>query len=78
MGSGDARDRAYSTAARRGLGVSRMYPSPIHEIPALRGQLDGKEYPAARTVAATLLALPTHRFVRDAERSEIAAIVNRR
>jgi dTDP-4-amino-4,6-dideoxygalactose transaminase len=78
MASAEARDRAYRAAARRGLGVSRMYPTAVHEIPALRKHFEGQDYPLARRVAETLLALPTHRFVRDADRSEIAAIVTRR
>jgi hypothetical protein len=47
-----------STAKKRGLGITGMYPSPINEIPRIAHRFAGLTFPAARLVADRLITLP--------------------
>lgn len=73
--SREARDRLYATSRRLGLGLSLMYPAPIHEIDALRGQFDGQRFPRARAVVDRLVMLPTHGWVTERDRRAITALL---
>jgi len=75
MGSRGERDRAHAAAAIRGLGVSRMYPAPINEIPEIRDQFSGQTFPSARLIAERLLTLPTHSLVSDRDRRAICELI---
>ncbi len=57
------------------LGILRSYPITLAEQEELRPILvpDTAPLPGASTLGRTLLTLPTHRFVRDADRTRIAA-----
>ena len=61
---------------RLGLGFSRAYPTPIDDIPELRGYLDGRRFPAARSVADRIFTVPTHPFVSARDRQAIASLLN--
>lgn len=63
------RDRFYTQA--KPLGVSRMYPSALHEIPQIQGQFGGRDYPVACDVASRLVTLPTHAGVEAKDRKTI-------
>lgn len=54
------RDRIASVSKERGLGVVRMYPTPVNEIPEIESEFTGMEFPSARWVADRLLTIPTH------------------
>ncbi|OPY00826.1 MAG: L-glutamine:2-deoxy-scyllo-inosose aminotransferase [Syntrophorhabdus sp. PtaB.Bin184] len=64
-----------STARERGLGITRMYPSPINEIPQIAHRFAGMAFPSARLVADRLVTLPLHRYVRDGDRDEMARLL---
>jgi dTDP-4-amino-4,6-dideoxygalactose transaminase len=64
-----ARDRFYAVA--RTLGVSRMYPTALHQIPQIQEQFQGLDYPRARDVAARLVTFPTHVGVERKDRDAI-------
>lgn len=66
--------RIHEKASRSGLGVTRMYPSPINEIPELHNSIPGN-YPGARRVADTLLMLPTHEYLTYRDIQCISAIL---
>jgi dTDP-4-amino-4,6-dideoxygalactose transaminase len=70
----EGRERLYDRLAARRLGVSRMYPSAITAIPALRLHLAPGVLPCpeAERVAGSLLTLPTHPFVAA---SDLQAII---
>lgn len=53
-----------------GLGVSSLYPTPVSDIPELKAQFHGQQYPGAVTLAQRLITLPVHHYVdeRDVER----------
>jgi len=60
----------------RVLGISRMYPTSVSGIRQIRHHLGGRTFPEADRVAARLITLPTHPFVRDGDRARIVALVN--
>ena len=73
----EARDRLYEGSRREGLGFGRMYPHPVHEIAEIRtSYAGGDSFPVADTVARTLITLPTHRFVNDADRARIGRLLS--
>jgi dTDP-4-amino-4,6-dideoxygalactose transaminase len=66
--SAEERTALLDLARRQGLGVSAMYPSAVHRIPELRDRFRGQRYPGAELLAARLVTLPTHRYVRELDR----------
>lgn len=58
-----------AASERRGLGISAMYPTAIHHIPALRSRFDGQRFPGAEALATRLVTLPTHQYVRAADQT---------
>lgn len=60
LASSDDRDIVLRTSRAGGAGISKMYPTPINEIPKLKATFDGKEFPSARKLAETLVTVPTH------------------
>jgi dTDP-4-amino-4,6-dideoxygalactose transaminase len=59
----------------RGMGISRMYPSPINRIEELKDQFHGKSFPAANSVAERLLTLPTHELLTKKDRRSIIRFI---
>jgi perosamine synthetase len=78
MGSRTARDRVYASAAERGLGVSRMYPTPVNEIPEITDRFAGQSFPSAKLIADRLLTLPTHHLVTEQDRQALCELLERR
>ena len=67
--------RLYSRSQARGLGLSLAYPTPVNEIPELRGAFHGEHFPSARHVADTLLTLPTHQWLSARDKRAIVDCV---
>jgi len=65
--SREMRDKIISCLSKRGLGVSRMYPTPISMIEEIRGNFTGKTYPAAQMLSDRLFTLPIHPLVTERE-----------
>jgi perosamine synthetase len=72
--SAEQRNRLVRIARERGLGVSPMYPSAIHQIPELRDRFAGQRFPGAEALAARLATLPTHLFVTASDRAALRAV----
>jgi perosamine synthetase len=68
------RARLYARSQERGLGLSLAYPTPINEIPDIRGAFNGARFPAARRVADSLLTLPTHHWLSEADKRAIVEL----
>jgi dTDP-4-amino-4,6-dideoxygalactose transaminase len=68
----EAKQRLYSIAKARGLGLSAGYPTPISDIPQVRRLFGGQKFPAARRVAESLLTIPTHHWVSAKDQRAIA------
>jgi dTDP-4-amino-4,6-dideoxygalactose transaminase len=65
-----ARDEAYEMLTAAGLGAGLMYPRPLAEhFPTLGGP-----FPGADALAARLLTLPTHAYVREEDISRIVEL----
>jgi dTDP-4-amino-4,6-dideoxygalactose transaminase len=57
--------RDAALAALRWLGATRMYPTPLQAVPALRPHLVGEtDCPGAQNFCARLITLPTHAGMR--------------
>ena len=65
------RDRIASFSKERGLGVVRMYPTPVNEIPEIESGFTGLEFPSASRVADRLLTIPTHPYLSTADKDAI-------
>lgn len=65
------RDRIASVSKERGLGVVRMYPTPVNEIPEIESDFTGLEFPSAKSVADRLLTIPTHPNLSSADKDAI-------
>lgn len=65
------RDSLHALSQKRGLGLSKMYPTPVNEIKEIRGFFSGKSFPAAKMVCERLVTLPTHPFLTEKDRESI-------
>ena len=70
-----AKEALCARAAALGLGISGAYPGTIQQIPELQDRLAVREYPGAMEVVERLVTLPTHRFVRPADRVRLCQVL---
>ena len=68
------RDAIYALFRERGLGLSLMYPTPVNEIEELKEAFSGQAFPAAKQVAETLMALPTHSLLSETDKQTVCDI----
>jgi len=68
------KQRLYASSQTRGLGLSVAYPTPVSDIPEVRAAIDGRQFPAARRVAASLLTVPTHHWLTPRDKQAIAEL----
>lgn len=47
------------------LGISPMYPAPVHRIREIQDRFGGSTYPSAEKIVSTLVTLPTHPLVSE-------------
>jgi perosamine synthetase len=66
------RERIHSFAQRRGLGVSRAYPTPINAIPEISHLFDGRRFPTAQRVSEHIFTIPTHQWLSEKDQRAIA------
>lgn len=70
------RDEVLRRLERAGLGVTGMYPAPLHRLAGLERLGEGTAgFPRADSIASRLLTLPLHRHVRADDVGRIAAAV---
>jgi len=62
-------------AHEEGLGISKSYPTAIAEIPEIKNQFVGMRFPSAEHVADTLLTVPVHPLLTEADRRRIATFL---
>ena len=74
-GSPQGRERIHSFAQRRGLGISRAYPTPINEIPEISHLFDGRRFPTARRVSEHIFTIPTHQWLSEKDQQAIVECV---
>lgn len=66
------RTRLFAISQQRGLGLALGYPSAVSEIPELRSQFCGQQFPRASRASAHLLTLPTHHWLVETDTQAIA------
>jgi perosamine synthetase len=73
------REKIYLELLRKGIGVSKMYPTAIHRIPGIGPYLaNGDEpFPNADLVASSILTLPTHSMVTQKDLALMVEVINR-
>ena len=71
------RERLCAQSRERGLGIGLMYPTAINEIPELRGQFKGQQFPVAQDIAKRLLTVPTHQLLTTRDRNAICELLIR-
>lgn len=79
LADGEARRQALKALNAAGIGATGSYPTSIADIPALRGVTADARAPltGGRSVASTILTLPTHPHVSDVDLERIADILER-
>ena len=60
-----------------GLGVSALYPAPVSDIPELKAQFQGQQYPGASVLADRLVTLPVHQYVDERDVVRICTMLHR-
>lgn len=71
------REEIYKGLLRAGIGVSKMYPLPLDQIPPLQPYLAGEtnRFPNARFVASHILTLPTHPYLKNGDKETIISLI---
>lgn len=72
----EIKERVFSLSQGKGLGISRMYPTPINEIKEIRDQFSGTVFPFAKEIAECLLTVPTHHLLSKKDREKICRFLN--
>jgi perosamine synthetase len=75
VASARERARIHSLSRRRGLGIGRVFPTPVSEIPQVRSACHRQHFPCARRVAETLLTVPTHQWLTDNDKRALADLL---
>jgi dTDP-4-amino-4,6-dideoxygalactose transaminase len=68
------KQRLYSFSKAHGLGMSLAYPTPVNEIPEVRATVNGRQFPSARKIAATLVTVPTHQWLLEKDKRALADV----
>lgn len=71
---GVSRDQVYQNLRQAGLGASLMYPANLSEIAGCHMPDDRRSYPNAETFASSLITLPTHCHVCEADIEKMKTI----
>jgi perosamine synthetase len=73
------RDKIYKGLLKAGIGVSKMYPSSLDQIPSLGPYLVGEtnRFPKAQFVASHILTLPTHPYLMSSDRGKIISLIRK-
>ncbi len=75
MNRHEDRDRLYALSRKQGFGLSLMYPVPINEIEEIKDHFKGSDFPVAKRMAETLLALPTHPYLSEWDKKNVCQLL---
>jgi len=70
------RKRILNISDKMGLGIMSTYPDSIDGIQELRNSFQGQKFPTAKDHANNLITLPTHSFVTQKDKRQIAALIS--
>jgi len=68
--------RILGRSEQMGLGIMPTYPDSIDRIPELRCYFQDQSFPLAKQLANNLITLPTHSFVTQRDKRQIAALIS--
>ncbi len=73
------RDKIYRGLLKAGIGVSKMYPLALDQIPQLQPHLAGEtnRFPNARFVASHILTLPTHPYLKHSDKERVISLIKK-
>jgi dTDP-4-amino-4,6-dideoxygalactose transaminase len=73
------REKIYSNLIANGIGASKVYPTGIHQIPAVAHHLvnPGGKFPQTDLVASSILTLPTHPLLTSKDLDRITETIGR-
>jgi dTDP-4-amino-4,6-dideoxygalactose transaminase len=73
------REKIYKGLLKAGIGVSKMYPLALDQIPSLLPYLTGEtnRFHHARFVASHILTLPTHPYLRKSDKERIISLIKK-
>lgn len=71
------REKIYNSLLKAGIGVSKMYPLSLDQIPQLQPYLTGEtnRFPKAQFVASHILTLPTHPYLKESDKKRIIFLI---
>jgi len=69
------RDHLLRESAKRGLGLSMMYPESLNRVGGMGATAEAETFPGAELLAERLLAVPVHPFVSEADVLQIGALL---
>jgi perosamine synthetase len=75
--SRNLRDRIYSLAQKKGMGISFMYPSSIDTIEEIHTFFENKTFSRASDIANRILTLPTHQFLSERDTRAITEFLRK-
>lgn len=70
-----AQMRLLSHSREKGLGLSGMYPAPVHQIDEIRSLFHGECFPSAEAICERLVTLPTHPLMTEKDKEAICALL---
>lgn len=73
----ESRDALYSVSREKGLGLSRMYPTPVNEIEEISEQMNNMSFPVSKSVSERLLNIPTHQLLSQRDKDMICSLMNK-
>jgi perosamine synthetase len=73
------RDKIYRGLLKAGIGVSKMYPLALDQIPQLQPHLAGEtnRFPNARFAASHILTLPTHPYLGHTDKQRAISLIKK-
>jgi dTDP-4-amino-4,6-dideoxygalactose transaminase len=72
----DLRNRILEALVAQGTGATGSYPAPLNQLPKLNDVLkDSRIYNNARKISTSIVTLPLHSGVKEADREKIVRIV---
>ncbi len=71
-----ARDALLKAGVARGLGIMPAYPTSISALAPFADEAKGRAFPVADGLAAQLITLPTHAYLREPDIEAIRALLS--
>lgn len=77
LDSREMRARLLSLSYEKGLGLSAMYPTPVHQIEEIRSLFNGACFPSAEAICQRLITIPTHSLLSRGDKEAICVLLQK-